>query len=170
MCRLLILMAALAAGTEVAAQTPAELAREMNAIKIVESSGGKNTNHAIIKVGVQKGTRAGGAYGIMPKTAFLLIKTNKDLKKKYGFYVSINSTEMMTSALNSNHKLDDELARVFWSALRKHRTMESAACAWFRGPGNENCKDPQKLSSDGYVQSFLDAYVLSGPSIGVARN
>jgi len=40
----------------------------LNTISMIESSGGKNTEHKLITSGSQKGTRAFGNYGLMPRT------------------------------------------------------------------------------------------------------
>jgi hypothetical protein len=126
---------------------------ELKALSLVESSGGINTEHALIERGMHAGTRAGGHYGIMPIVAREVIEKSKALTKKYGYVLDLSNDEI-TEELNTNRKLDRELALYMWAKLRATRSIGEAACAWYRGPYAKSCKIQEQRANCEYVAKY----------------
>lgn len=133
----------------------ADLGKELNVIKFIESSGGINKNHVLITKGIHKGTRAGGAFGLTPITVKELLKSNKTLDKKFPF-IKYLTNDQVTEFLNKNEKVDQELASSLWKQLRSKFSAERSACSWLRGPHSAICSDPEQMITDWYVQRFRD--------------
>lgn len=93
----------------------------LDAIKMVESSGGKDTNHAVIKNpnNLNYGTRSSSAYGIMPLTAKDIISKNKDLKEKYGHLVKLDGKNFH-EAYHKHPELDRTLASHYYDQSAKN--------------------------------------------------
>lgn len=131
---------------------PVSLQDELRAISLVESSGGKNLHYKRMRRGIHRKTRAGGYYGIMPKTARHVILTTPALRKKYSHWARAKA-EAVTAELNQNREFDQEIATTLWSDFRQTMTADQAACAWFWGPKDRDC-----LKSDvtqvAYVQKY----------------
>jgi len=144
-----------------------ELSIELEAIKMIESSDGTNTNHRTLETGMHAGTRAGGHYGIMPIVAKEVISKNPKTFARYSRLLVADYSKV-TEELNTNRRLDTKLARVMWAKLRKTRSADEAACAWFWGPYADRCKDPVRINADAYVNKFREA--LSQERISIARN
>lgn len=142
-----------------AAQAADMHSEELEAISMVESSGGQNIQHALITKGMHKGTRAGGTFGLMPLTVKALIKGSDRLRAKYGAWLYATN-DQITEELNTNHKMDRELASFMWSRLRKAATVEQAACMWYRGPYSLVCQ-AAIVDSDSYVQKFKSYFEAS---------
>lgn len=143
-------------------------ARELAAIRFIESSDGSNLNHQVINYGLHKGTRAGGEYGIMPITAREKILGSKNTLRTYRYFASLDN-DQLTEELNTNKQLDRAVATYMWSKLRKKFSADQAACAWFRGPYADACRDDAALDSDPYVTKFratmdrLNTMIVSNP-------
>lgn len=149
--RLLIPVFFLVAATAVAQD---KFTQELFAIEMVESSGGLFMDHALITRGVQKGTRAGGRYGMMPHTVKLLIRRCETLQKKYNDLLLADSDEI-TAMLTENEKFDREISRIFWERLRRYFGAPRAAYAWYHGPGAATIANKSTILEDDYVQKFL---------------
>lgn len=129
---------------------------ELKALALQESSGGKNLKHKRIDHGVQEGDRAGGYFGLMPKSVQLIIKIDPKLRKKYHKWLQASS-EAITAELNHNRKMDREVAETMWRWLRAEKTLDQTACSWFWGPWSEKCGGT-KVSTLHYVQSYHANY------------
>lgn len=71
--------------------------RFKKALRIIESSDGKNTNHKLLTTGIHAGTRAVGEYGMMPLTAVTHIKRLKirrTLVPRYIKYLCLDKFQM----------------------------------------------------------------------------
>jgi len=133
------------------------LLQELEAISMNESGGGKNLNHEKIKNGKFKGTRAGGAYGLIPATVQDLIKKNRLLSNKYSHILYWHPDEI-TEELNKNHNLSKELALVFWKKLRIKMNFgpSRAAYAWLYGPNAAIKVEEESVLQNEYVKKFTD--------------
>lgn len=131
--------------------------QELEAISMNESGGGKNLNHQEITVGKFKGTRAGGAYGLIPATVQEMIKINSGLSKKY-YHVLFWMPNQITEELNRNHKFSQEIALVFWKQLRINMNFgpSRAAYAWLYGPYAAIEMKEEAILQDTYVKKFTE--------------
>lgn len=125
---------------------------ELRAIAMVESQNGKYLNHATVKRGPHKDTRAGGAFGLMPRTVKELIAESGHLYRKYGRWV-FASDDALTERLNSDREMDREIAIYMWKKLRITMNAEKAACSWFWGPSHSKCSG-ENYRDTKYVEKF----------------
>jgi hypothetical protein len=131
--------------------------QELEAISMNESGGGKNLNHQEISVGKFKGTKAGGAYGLIPATVHEMIKTNRHLNRKYS-HILFWSPDEITQEINRNHHLSQEIALVFWKQLRVNMNFgpSRAAYAWLYGPYAAVKVTEDLIQQDSYVTKFTE--------------
>ena len=131
--------------------------QELEAIAMNESAGGKNLNHQEITVGKFKGTRAGGAYGLIPATVQDMIKNNPKLNRKYS-HILFWHPDQITEELNKNHSLSQEIALVFWKQLRVTMNFgpSRAAYAWLYGPYAAIKLTEETILEDSYVKKFTE--------------
>ncbi len=130
---------------------------EIKAISMVESYGGKYTNHQTLESGMHQGTRAGGWFGMMPLTAKDLIRSSRRLRAKYGDWLDRPNNEL-SEELTQNRRMDRDIALYFWKKLREDRSPERAACSWYRGPWSDECGPEAELDRDEYVRKFKAFY------------
>jgi hypothetical protein len=130
---------------------------ELSAISQNESSGGVYKEHKVILKGIHKGTRAGGAYGLMPLTVKDLIRHSASLKAKYGFLLQYTAAQI-TASLNANPSMDKEIALNMWIGLRKHLDRYRAAFAWLNGPRFAGSISEEAVRSHFYVRRFALGY------------
>jgi len=136
---------------------------ELWSIAQAESSGGKNLNHKTMDRGIHKGQTAGGAWGMMPKTAAYVMKMSKKLQQKYPELAKdtqdINSNhDKITELLNKDPKVALELAKTLHGHLKSvhggdaNKTLHS----WHYGINGTNkaVKDGKALDKDEYVQKI----------------
>lgn len=134
-----------------------ELLKELRAIRTVESSDGKNTHHKMLFKGMHRLTRAGGDFGVMPKTAKFVIGGSKHLRKKFGSFLN-KSDEEVTAELNRNREFDKDVALTLWTTLRKEFSVDQAAWAWYHGWGSARTVSSTRLAANPYVVKFKLAY------------
>ncbi len=82
----------------------------LEAIKFVESSGGRSQDHAWIDKGPHAGTRAIGSYAFMPKTVHELVGKSPRLKAQYGEALNRESQGAMEDFFTENPKFEHDLA------------------------------------------------------------
>jgi len=108
----------------------------LDAIKQVESSGGKNLNHAVIRNpnNLNYGTRSSSAYGIMPITGKDIISKNPKLKKQYGHLLNLKGKDFH-KAYHKDPNLDRKLASHYYDHAAKHFGHDPAkiGMAWLNG-------------------------------------
>lgn len=85
----------------------------LEALKQVESSGGRNTNHPVIESGIHAGESAQGELGIMPKTRQEIIKRYPELGKNPCDYVLARKL-VQYLAKRTNNDLRLIAAGYFW--------------------------------------------------------
>lgn len=117
-------------------------------IAMLESSGGKNTQHKMITnpESIHYGTSAVGEYGLMPVTA-------QDLDRKY----NINelqglSKEEAQKRLEEDSDLRDRIARSLASELLNKVPQETAAHMWKMG--HNKVPSEEKLERSDRVKKF----------------
>jgi hypothetical protein len=126
----------------------------LGTISMIESSGGKNTNHALVTQGSHAGTRAMGEWGLMPKTVRGL---------GYDPDVVRNDPQLQRVVASS---LVDDLGREF-------NDPTAAALAWYSGPeAGRRYLAGKPMSKD--EQLYLDKYrhfsQLNSPGGPVGRS
>lgn len=98
-------------------------------IRLLESSGGIDTNHRTVESGLQKGETAIGDYGLMPNTI-------EELSNRYPspIYEKMNKDELIKK-VQEDPELARTMAGTMGSFLKDKRglTDEEAAAAWEQG-------------------------------------
>ena len=124
------------------------VAKIVNAISMAESSGGKNTNHPLVKEGMYKGQRAIGEYAIMPGNV------SQWTKQALGYEMSVEDFKDNpdAQAYVTEYKINEY--------YNKYGTVEDAASVWFTGkPVKEagNVSDGYTTAPE-YLQKFMGFY------------
>ena len=124
------------------------VAKIVNAISMAESSGGKNTNHPLVKKGIYKGQRAIGEYAIMPGNV------SQWTKQALGYEMSVEDFKDNpdAQAYVTEYKINEY--------YNKYGTVEDAASVWFTGkPVKEagNVSDGYTTAPE-YLQKFMGFY------------
>lgn len=125
----------------------AEQVREfLKKMSLIESSGGKNTDHPEVTTGVNAGTSAVGDYGIMPLTA-------QNLDKKYGInQLQDMNPDEVSDKLSDNPELQQRLAETFASKLLSQNPTETAAYKWQYGQNSH--PDPEQIDQSDRIRKF----------------
>ena len=108
----------------------------LNTISQLESSGGKNTNHAMMESGIHKGQTAIGRYGMMPNTVNeVLVRmkrkgmTSPELQELEGL-----DPDSLKENLEANPELENQIAEVLADkVLNRQQDEGKAAYTWFQG-------------------------------------
>lgn len=122
-------------------------------ISLIESSGGKDTDHKVMESGIHKGQSAIGKYGLMPNTINEIIKRYKPELKELLNY----TPQQLKEYIETNPEIEDSLAL----SLQKHvedntkGDPEKMAYAWNMGHNlkSESITD-EKLNKSPYVNKF----------------
>lgn len=133
----------------------------LNTISQVESSGGKNTNHAIGGGPIHGNERAFGKYGLMPETIREVIKGNKDLKARYSKALALKG-DVFNKYMADNKGLEDQIADRHLAHLEKHfgKDPDTLGYAWLEGiHGTHNAKDKGvDIKNHWHVRKIREAY------------
>ena len=111
----------------------------LGAISKVESSGGKNMAHREIASGMHKGHKAGGPFGVMPKSAAFVLSKDEALAKKYPDLAEAakdigKNHEIFTKAFNENPEAAADFAvSMFNSHKSKTKNDHQLAYSWLNG-------------------------------------
>lgn len=135
----------------------------MEAIKFVESSGGKLTDHAWIDKGPHAGTRAIGSYAFMPKTVHELVGKSKKLKAKYGDVLDRDSQGSMEDYFTEKPQFEHDLANHYVDQIFSQSGASTAGdigYAWLNGITglNNALKSGKDLSGDERHVKTMAAY------------
>lgn len=112
-----------------------DIARFLHYISQLESSGGKNTDHPVMKSGIHAGDQAIGEYGLMPKT-------KEELGKRYPAALSEESPDEAYARKLAEKVLD-----------RSKGDETLAAGLWNQGHNSKVEKFPEVRDSD-YAQKY----------------
>ena len=128
---------------------------DLDKIAFIESSSGKNLKHSVVNKGLNKGDRAGGAFGMMPITAKETIEKNNDLKNKYGHVLSLPHANI-TNFLNNNADASKQLASAHFDRLLKIFPNDALkrAYAWNNGITGALKASKADVTSHPYVKKF----------------
>lgn len=131
-----------------------EIAAFLKHISQLESSGGKNTNHKVMKHGIHAGTSAVGQYGLMPLTIKDLAKAHK--KPEINRLARMPASEIQQIVKTNpdvEYQIAEHLAR---KVLRKQAgDQDKAAFSWNQGHNlsPEEIERRKYLEHD-YVKKF----------------
>lgn len=130
---------------------------DLEKIGHIESNSGKNTNHPVVRYGLNRGDRAGGQFGLMPITVKETISKNPLLKVKYGHILNL-SNKKVTLFLNNNKKASDEIASSHWKRLKKifPKDKLKRVYAWNCGITCALKASKQEVIKSKYVKKFLN--------------
>jgi len=152
------LMAANPAHAPAAGHPPEQYSRDkmLNAIKQVESSGGKNTQHKPTSHGT-----AYGAWAVMPDTIHETIKMNPDLKRQYRKALQLQG-DNLNRYMQDNPKLEQAIVNRHLDRLEHHLGRDPAKLgyAWNQGISGTNkaLKAKHNIEKHPYVQKIRHAY------------
>jgi hypothetical protein len=123
----------------------------------IESSGGKNKNHAKTTVGLNAGHTAGGSTGLMPIMIRETIEKNKNLKEKYGHLLTANHDEI-TRQINENPEMEHDIANHHWARLDRTFGDDQArkAFAWRNGITAAKQASHDEIEAHPYVRKFQE--------------
>ena len=128
----------------------------LNAISMVESSGGKNVKHKPTSMGT-----AWGRFAEMPDVIHDTIRLNPDLKRKHGKALRLQG-ENLNRYMQDNKGLEDLIAQKHLERLEHHfgNDPEKIAFAYNHGiiGTNRALKAKQNISEHPYVQKFRQYY------------
>lgn len=140
-------------------------------ISQIESSGGKNLKHKLIKKGLQKGQQAIGSYGLLPNTIQEIVNRNKSEGRPSALIASLEGLPQgeYTNLVGQNPELEQEIAVKLANHVinKQEGDLTKAAYAWNMGHNK-----PSKSISDldlqksPYVAKFrkLSTIIGRGPS------
>ena len=128
-------------------------------IRQLESSDGKNLNHAPVASGLNKGQQAGGAYGILPNTLNNFVASGKNKGELIDPRLDAMSKlppEVVTQILNEDRELDDKAADLGMGQVlpRADWDEEKAAYGWNTGHNRDYKNLSPEYKDFDYVQKY----------------
>jgi hypothetical protein len=125
----------------------------------VESSGGKDTDHPVVKYGLSRGDKAIGRWGLLRNTVLEMNNRSRLSGQLSPDREKLNtmSREQMNEHLSKNPDLELELARQTAQHVLKRNKgdMNKAAYAWLHGHNLHPTEiDANKITSSDYVSKF----------------
>lgn len=131
-----------------------------------ESAGGKNLNHDLLMSGQHKGHRAGGPWGMMPKTAAYVNRLNPKLAEKYPDFAQtlgdVNTNhQSITDMLNKNPQMAADYADSLLQHIKKEHKGDKTKMIHSWHYGIEGTKrtakeNPSKLTNNEYVNLIMN--------------
>ena len=147
----------------ITAQTPTVPAREtiplpLQAIAVVESHSGKDTNHKIVKSGLNRHCRAFGLFGLMPLTIQDTVRQDKNLSE----YIELTSLKPQDvhTYMQSHPGLEIKVAKSIFNKLKKRYrgNMPRVYWSWLHGSAIGIFDD--EIAHSDYVLKVEHAYKL----------
>jgi hypothetical protein len=133
----------------------------LHAIADVESSGGKNENHAAGGGPIHGNEHAFGKYGLMPETIRETIHMNRDLATKHSKAMRLKGTDL-NHYMQDNPGLEDQIATKHLSRLEHHfgQNPSTIGYAWLNGvKGTYDAQKHKKdLGSHWHAKKVREAY------------
>jgi hypothetical protein len=132
----------------------------LNAISMVESSGGKFANHRMLG-GMHHGEHAYGKYGLTPMVIRETVNMHRDLKNKYKKVIGLKGNDLH-HYMQDNPGLEDEIASRHLSRLEHHfgKNPADIGFAWLEGitGTHEAKKNKQDINGHWHVRKIRAAY------------
>jgi hypothetical protein len=154
---------AMASPASAPTKDPVQYSRQkmLNAIASVESSGGKNVNHAAGGGPIHGAEHAYGKYGLMPETIRETIHMNPDLSAKYGKAARLKGNDL-AHFMQDNKGLEDQVATKHLGRLEHHFGQNPPALgyAWLEGIKGTYAAQKQKkdIGSHWHAKKVTEAY------------
>lgn len=131
----------------------------LDKIKLIESSGGVDTDHETVDYGIHKGSSAYGNYGLMPNTIREMAKRQRmsNTERKEVLPFEKMDDDSIKEKLKENPELEEYFAeRVAEHILnRQQGNIDKSAFAWNQGHNLYPEKiDEEKLNKSDYVKKF----------------
>lgn len=135
--------------------------RMLHTIAQVESSGGRNINHAPVNSPMHRGNRAYGQYGLMPVTIKDTIKAHGDLKSKHGKALALDGQDFH-NYMKRNPELGETVAERHVQRLERQFGQDPSKIgyAWFQGirGTHDAIKQKKDIENHWHVKKIRDAY------------
>lgn len=136
-----------------------KVAKFLEMIRMIESSGGKDINHPEISSGIHEGQSAYGSYGLMPNTIQELVNRKKLEQPLDQEYKKIDKEDphYVKAVLHGNPELEQTLAKQMAERLlqRTGGDEEKAAYGWNMGHNTPVDQiTPEKLDNTEYIKRF----------------
>lgn len=137
----------------------------LNAISMVESSGGKNTEHERLPAdSIHQGERAYGSYGLTPLLIRETIGKHKDLARKYGHLKDLKG-DQFHQQMGEHPELEKIIASRHYDRLARKFGHDPAKIgfAWLNGISGamKAIKNNADINNHWHVQKIMDAYKKS---------
>ena len=131
----------------------------LDKIKMIESSGGIDTNHETVDYGIHKGASAYGQYGLMPNTIREMTKRQRMANKATDQIKPFENMddESIKKTLNENPELEQYFAEKVAEHIinRQKGDIDRSAFAWNQGHNLFPEKiEQEKLDNSDYVRKF----------------
>jgi hypothetical protein len=125
----------------------------------IESSGGKDTDHPVVKYGLSRGDKAIGRWGLLRNTVLEMNNRNRISGRLSPDREALNtmSREQMSEHFSKNPEMELELARQTAQHVLKRNKgdMHKAAYAWLHGHNLHPTEiDANKITNSDYVSKF----------------
>ncbi len=138
---------------------------ELAAIAMIETSGGKNTNHALDP---NSGMTAGGMFGMMPTSASDVVRLDPSIAEKYPEMVELakdlkGNHPKITEFFNNNPEAAAEFAKSKYERNKKKLggDLDATSYSWFQGLSKamrDKKHNPDKVKTHAYTQKFKQYY------------
>ncbi|HBI01339.1 MAG TPA: hypothetical protein DDY18_06910 [Flavobacterium sp.] len=139
--------------------TPTKKDRVLSGIKFIESSNGKNTDHAEMKSGLFKGDKAYGSYGLMPVVIRETIKRIPNLMQAHSAALGLTGQEFH-DYMDKNPKLEHLIASKHYDHIVKAlgENPMHIGYAWLNGiAGTKKAiKNGRQFKDHHYVQKLMN--------------
>lgn len=131
----------------------------LDKIRMIESSGGIDTDHETMQSGIHKGSSAYGQYGLMPNTIREFAKRVRMAKENNPDAISLEKSEdeLIKQKLQENPELEQYFAQKVAEHVLKRQAgdEERAAYSWNQGHNLPSERiTPEKLETSEYVKKF----------------
>ena len=145
-----------------------QIAKFLEKIKLIESSGGSNTNHDEIQHGIHKGHSAYGSYGLMPNTIQELINRQKQAGPLQQDFKNIDQEDpnFVKAVLSARPDMERQLAEQLAEKLlnKTQGNEEMAAYGWNQGHNLPvERMTPEKIDEAQYIKKFREIGKKYGP-------
>jgi len=139
-------------------RAPMMPAMGLKPIKMIESSSGLNTSHAMMEEGPHAGTSAYGAYGLMPMTIMETLRKNPALMRKYPEFqgVDYHDNDKVHQLMTRHPSAEVDIANAHWNRLRNifDGDQNKMAYAWLNGITKTLETPEEKIPLHPYVQKY----------------
>lgn len=137
----------------------AKIDPDLESIKMIESSGGKNLIHKPVTTGLNAGTSAYGKYGLMPLQMIETAKLDPHIRAVHPEFLKfhyLHDQDKIKEYVSSHPGMEDQLANSHWKRLnRKFEGDKSKmAYAWINGVTGTIKASPDEIKNSDYVKKF----------------